>query len=41
MNWLTPAYLEITYRQPATVDFQAIKCGGVTISAEDVSKNRP
>ena len=37
MNWLTPAHLEVTYRQPAVIDFQAIKCGGVDISVQDVS----
>ena len=37
MNWLTPTHLEVTYRQPAVIDFQAIKCGGVDISVRDVS----
>jgi hypothetical protein len=37
MNWLTPSHLEITYEQPASVDFQAIKCGGVDISVQGLS----
>jgi hypothetical protein len=37
LNWLTPTHLEITYRQPASVDFQAIKCGGIDISVRDLS----
>jgi uncharacterized protein YceK len=37
MNWLTPSHLEVTYKQPAVIDFQAIKCSGVDISVHDVS----
>jgi len=37
LNWLSPTHLEITYRQPASVDFQAIKCGGIDISVRDLS----
>lgn len=37
MSWLTPSHLEVTYKQPAEIDFQAIKCGGVDISVQDVS----
>ena len=37
LNWLTPTHLEITYKQPASVDFQAIKCGGIDISVHDTS----
>ena len=37
LNWLTPTHLEITYKQPASVDFQAIKCGGIDISIRDTS----
>jgi hypothetical protein len=37
LNWLTPTHLEITYKQPASVDFQAIKCGGIDISVRDTS----
>jgi hypothetical protein len=37
MNWPTPSHLEVTYKQPAEIDFQAIKCGGVDISVRDLS----
>lgn len=37
MNWLTPSHLEVTYKQPAVIDFEAIKCGGVDISVRDLS----
>jgi hypothetical protein len=37
MNWPTPSHLEVTYKQPAVIDFQAIKCGGVDISVRDLS----
>ena len=37
LNWLTPSHLEITYKQPASIDFQAIKCGGIEISVRDIS----
>jgi hypothetical protein len=37
LNWLTPTHLEITYKQPASIDFQAIKCGGIEISVRDTS----
>ena len=37
LNWLSPTHLEITYKQPASVDFQAIKCGGIDISIRDTS----
>ena len=37
LNWLTPTHLEITYKQPASVHFQAIKCGGIDISIRDTS----
>lgn len=37
MNWLSPSHLEVTYKQPAVIDFQAIKCGGVDISARGFS----
>jgi hypothetical protein len=37
LNWLTPRHLEITYKQPASVDFQVIKCGGIDISVHDTS----
>jgi hypothetical protein len=37
LSWLTPSHLEITYRQPSSVDFQAVKCGGIDISVRDLS----
>ncbi len=37
MNWPTPSHLEVTYRQPAMLDFQAVKCAGVDISVRDLS----
>jgi len=37
MNWLTSTHLEVTYTQSATIDFQAIKCGGIDISLRDLS----
>lgn len=41
LNWLTPSHLEITYRQPASVDFQAIKCAGIDISVRDLAGDTP
>jgi hypothetical protein len=38
LNWLTPSHLEIAYRQPASIDFQAIKCAAIEISVRDLSK---
>jgi hypothetical protein len=35
--WVAPSRLEVTYRQPVIVDFQAVKCGGVEISLKDLS----
>lgn len=40
MNWLTQSHLEVTYKQPAEIDFQAIKCAGIDISVRDVT-NEP
>ena len=40
MNWLTSSHLEVTYKQPVVVDFQAIKCGGVDISLRDLSRDQ-
>lgn len=37
LNWLTPSHLEVTYKQPASIDFQAIKCGGIDVSVRDLS----
>lgn len=41
INWLTPSHLEVTYKQPAVIDFQAIKCGGVDISVRDLANGMP
>lgn len=41
MNWLTPLHLEVTYKQPAVIDFQAIKCAGIDISVRDVTSETP
>jgi hypothetical protein len=37
MNWPTSSHLEVTYKQPAVIDFQAIKCAGIDISVRDLS----
>ena len=37
MNWLTPRHLELTYKGPRTLDFEAVKCHGVDISVKDLS----
>jgi len=37
MNWLTPKHLELTYKGPRTLDFEAAKCHGVDISVRDLS----
>jgi len=36
MNWLTPAHLEVVY-QKATVNFQAVRLAGVTITVREDS----
>jgi uncharacterized protein YceK len=41
MNWPTSSHLEVTYKQPAVIDFQAIKCGGVDISVRDLTSETP
>jgi hypothetical protein len=39
MKWASPNHLEVTYDgRAASLDFQAIKCGGVEISAHDLSR---
>jgi len=38
INWLTPSHLEVTYKQPVSIDFQAIKCAGIDISVRDLSE---
>jgi hypothetical protein len=40
MNWLTSSHLEVTYTKPASVDFLAIKCAGIDISARNLSNGR-
>lgn len=37
LTWTSSSHLEITYVQPASVDFEAIKCGGVDITVRDIS----
>jgi len=43
MKWITPTHLEVTYGPSAkpgdhvSLDFQAVKCGGVDISVRDLS----
>lgn len=38
MKWVSPTHLEVTYDgRTASLEFQAIKCGGVDISVQDVS----
>jgi len=44
MEWLTPTHLEVTYGVSArsgdhvSLDFQAVKCGGIDISVRDLSR---
>ena len=39
MNWLSSAHLEVTYTEPVTLDFQAVRCcGGVDISVRNLSR---
>jgi|SRR5208282_5135315 len=40
MNWSSPSHLEISYKQPVEVEFQAIKCAGIDISVRDLSAVR-
>ena len=37
MNWITPTHLELTYKGPRTIDFEAVKCHGIDISLRDLS----
>jgi hypothetical protein len=41
MDWVTPEHLDVTYGNHATLDFQAIKCAGINITARDISDNIP
>ena len=40
MNWLTPAHLEVVY-QKATVNFQAVRLAGVTITVREAPGQAP
>jgi hypothetical protein len=40
MNWLTPKHLELTYKGPRTLDFEAAKCHGIDISVRDLNGTR-
>ena len=38
MKWETPTHLAVTYDgRAASLEFQAVKCGGVDISVRDLS----
>lgn len=37
LRWLSPAQLDISYEGRASVDFQAVKCGGITITLHNTS----
>ena len=37
MTWPTASRLDLTYHQPAAVDFQAVRAGGIEITLRDVS----
>lgn len=37
MIWLSASHLEITFKQPAVIDFQAVKCAGIQITVRDLS----
>jgi len=37
MKWLTPTHLEVAYRSPRDVDFQAIKWANIEISLRDMA----
>ena len=32
LNWISSSHLEIAYKQPASIEFQAIKCAGIEIT---------
>ena len=40
MNWVSPAHLEVVY-QKATVNFQAVRLAGVTITVREASGQAP
>lgn len=37
MKWLTPTHLEVTYRSPRHLNFQAIKWADIDISLRDAA----
>ena len=37
MKWLTPTHLEVTYRNPRDVNFQAVKWASIEISLRDLA----
>lgn len=37
MNWPTSSHLEVTLTKPVSIDFLAIKCAGIDISARNLS----
>jgi hypothetical protein len=40
MKWETPTHLAVTYDgRAASLEFQAVKCGTVDISVQDLSKS--
>ena len=39
MNWRSQTHLEVTYNGNATLNFQAVKCGNITISVRDISSS--
>ncbi len=41
LNWLTSKHLEVSYREPVAIEFQAIKAAGIDISLNDVSGRNP
>lgn len=37
LNWLNSSHLEISFKQPVSVEFQVIKCAGIDISIRENS----
>ena len=38
MKWITPSHLDVTYNGRARLDFQVVKCAGIDISVQDLSR---
>jgi hypothetical protein len=38
--WLTSTHLEISYREPVGIQFQAVKCGGIDISLQSIGNGQ-